>query len=249
MTINSYFYDSVMYSSLDFANAFGIIMETGILNNTDGTLGFDIDSAGNPTIYAGKAVVNGRFVELTETEKPTIPTGSYNGQIVLKVDSIEERKASIVANTHRIPTQNINVYELPLYDIVVTNGSITTITDKRVKGGVVSKEYTKSEVDTKLETKVNFYEDTDGSLVMQRASSALYGTATANGNFLISIQDTAHAHNYMIGIGHFQANSYFNFTILASNVLTSVTNTLGTISVSGLAGTPKFTIHGLGGGV
>lgn len=93
-----------------------------------------------------------------------------------------------------------------------------------------------------------YYTDTDGSIVMQRASTALAGTIYPNGNFLIGIQDTAHAQQYIIAIAHFQANSNFRFTVLASNVLTAVTNTLGTIAVSGNSGTPKFTIIHLGVG-
>jgi hypothetical protein len=89
--------------------------------------------------------------------------------------------------------------------------------------------------------------DYDGALIMQRASDKLYGTNVANANFLIGVQDTQHAHNYIIGVGHYQNNSYFVFTKLAGNVLTYVTNTLGTISVTGGVGPYKFTVIGIGG--
>jgi hypothetical protein len=91
------------------------------------------------------------------------------------------------------------------------------------------------------------YHDTDGALVMQRASNALYGVATANANFLVSIIDSNHAHYFIVGIVHYQHNDYLNFTKIAGNQLTVVTNTIGTISVGGNSGTPKFVIQRLGG--
>lgn len=90
------------------------------------------------------------------------------------------------------------------------------------------------------------YHSDDGALIMQRAGNYLYGTATSNGNFLVSVIDTAHAHYWIVGIVHYQNNDYLNFTKIAGNQLTVVTNTLGTISVSGLAGTARFVIQRLG---
>jgi hypothetical protein len=145
MTINSYFYDSVagdrVYSGADFAKAFGIVLDDGILPKDDtGTLGFDIGGTNYTTIYAGKAVVQGHFVEVSDTEILTVPTGSYSGQIVLRLDISGERRASLVVKTDQTPTTDANaLWEMPLYNCTVTNGVITSVTNIRVQGGAWSK--------------------------------------------------------------------------------------------------------------
>lgn len=146
MTINSYFYDSTdtdprVYTGNDFAKAFGVIMQTGVIQKTDGTGGLTLDIGGTnyTTIYAGKAVVEGRFVEVTGTETLTVPAGTYSGSIVLRVDFTDARKASIVVRTDQTPQQDTAAYELVLYFCTVGNGVITGITDKRTQGGAVAK--------------------------------------------------------------------------------------------------------------
>ena len=143
MTINSYFYDSVgadrPYSAKDFSNAFDILTETGFLirETYGGSFGFDIGGVNNTTIYAGQAVVQGHFVEVTGTEILTVPSGTYSGQVVIHVDTNDTREATLVVKQDRIPIQTDSLYELPIYDVAVTNGVITTVTDKRFQGGAV----------------------------------------------------------------------------------------------------------------
>lgn len=90
-------------------------------------------------------------------------------------------------------------------------------------------------------------ETSDGGAIMWRASDTIYGTSTANANFIVGIQDTAHAHRYLVGVVHFQRESYLQWTTIAGAELSCVTNTLGTISVMGLAGQSRFTVIGIGG--
>ena len=143
MTINSYFYDSVNgdrpYSSGDFAKAFDTFMDTGVILQPDGTTGFDIGGTNFTTIYAGKAIVEGRFVEVPDTEILTVPAGSYSGMIVIRVDSSDARNAAIVVKTDQSPIQTSALYELPLYNCTVSNNIITATTDLRVQGGAVAK--------------------------------------------------------------------------------------------------------------
>ena len=143
MTIRSYFYDSIdndrPYSAKDFATAFDIAFENGILirENVGGKLGFDIGGANFTTIYEGKAIIEGHFIEVTGTETLTVPAGSYSGQVVIQMDSDNDRTARIVVKTNRTPIQTSTFYELPLYDANVTSGVITAVTDKRYQGGAV----------------------------------------------------------------------------------------------------------------
>jgi hypothetical protein len=100
MAINSYFYDSTdadprPYSATDFAKAFGMILTDGVIANEDGTLGFVIGGTNYTTIYAGRAVIQGHFVEVTGTEIITVPTGTYSGMITIKDDKTDERNATI----------------------------------------------------------------------------------------------------------------------------------------------------------
>lgn len=145
MTISSYFYDSVggdrPYSAGDFAKAFGVILADGILPKDDtGALGLDMGGTGNTTIFAGKATVQGHFIEVDDTETLTVPAGSYSGMVVLRVDMTTARAASLAIRTDQTPQQDSSIWELPLYNITVTNNAITAITsDLRVQGGAVAK--------------------------------------------------------------------------------------------------------------
>lgn len=143
MAINSYFYDSVNsdrpYSAKDFATAFGMGFETGFLirETLGGRFGFDIGGTNYTTIYEGKAIIEGHFVEITGTEVVTVPSGTYSGQIVLRLDADNARGVSLIVKTDRSPTQTPALYELPVYDVNVTNGVITGAIDKRYQGGAV----------------------------------------------------------------------------------------------------------------
>lgn len=144
MAINSYFYDSAegdirSYSASDFAKAFNIILQNGIIAPT-GDLGLDIGGTNNKTIYAGKAVVEGHFIEVTGTETLSVPSGSYSGQVALRVDMTDARTATLVVKTDQTQIKTASLYELPLYNVTVANGIITAITaDVRVQGGAVAK--------------------------------------------------------------------------------------------------------------
>jgi hypothetical protein len=141
MAINSYFYDSVAgntrtYSAADFAKAFDIILDTGVILNPDNTTGFDIGGTNYTTIYAGKAFIQGRFVEVTGVETLVYPAGSYSGQIVIKVDFEDTRAATLVVKTDQTPIQSAAVWEYPLYNVTVSNGVIVGIpADLRTIGG------------------------------------------------------------------------------------------------------------------
>jgi hypothetical protein len=143
MAINSYFFDSVngdrTYSAKDFATAFGMGFETGFLirETRGGRFGFDIGGTNYTTIYEGRAIIEGHFVEITGTEVVTVPSGTYSGQIVLRLDADNERKASLIVKTDRTPIQTPSLFELPVYDANVTNGTITGVIDKRYQGGAV----------------------------------------------------------------------------------------------------------------
>jgi hypothetical protein len=144
MTINSYFYDSVdndrPYSAGDFAKAFGIILSDGVIQKDEtGALGFDIGGTNYTTIYAGKATVQGHFVEIPDTEILTVTGGTYSGQVVLRVDYSDTRIATLVVRTDRVPQQDAAAWEMPLYNVSVTNGIITAVTDMRIQGGAVAK--------------------------------------------------------------------------------------------------------------
>ena len=253
MTIRSYFYDSMEgdrpYNATDFANAFNVILKNGIIaKNELGQLGFDLGGTGLTTVYAGKAVVNGRFIEVVGVEILNPPAGTYSGQIAIRVDFNDLRKATLEVKTNRTSVQNDSMYELPLYDITVSNGTITGVTaDLRVLGGTYSKDYTKTQVDNLLAKKARFYDTTgDGSYLLRLATKDFYGTSTANANVLISITDSEHAHYYLILVAHFQDGSYNNVTKLAGNVLTYQPNTLGSIMISGNVGLPKIRVFDLG---
>lgn len=154
MAINSYFYDSTVddprtYSAADFAKAFGIGFETGFLirEKAGGRFGFDLGGDNMTTIYEGRAIVQGHFVEVTGIETLQPPAGTYSGQVVIRVDFDAERKASLVVKTNRTPTQTASMYELPIYDVAVANGAITGVTtDLRYQGGAVPNNHNHDEM-------------------------------------------------------------------------------------------------------
>jgi hypothetical protein len=144
MAIRSYFFDSVagdrLYSAADFAKAFGIVLGNGCIP-IDGAenLGFTLTGTNYTTVGAGKAVINGRFVEVVDSEIITPPAGSYNGMLVIRIDAADERKAILEVKGDRILNTEEELYEFPLWDVVVTNGVIGSITDRRVQGGAIAK--------------------------------------------------------------------------------------------------------------
>jgi hypothetical protein len=139
MSITSYFYDSVandrIYSAVDFADAFSIVMRTGVIPDGTGDLGFDIGGTNYTTIFDGKAVVNGRFIEVEGTETLIVPPGSYDGMVVIRVDIANARIATLAVRDDRTPQQDASIWELPLYNVVVADGIMTGATDLRVPGG------------------------------------------------------------------------------------------------------------------
>lgn len=144
MTIYSYFYDSVAgdrtYSAADFAKAFGIILENGVIPiDAEGGLGFAIGGTNYTVMQPGKATIQGHFIESDGTETIVPGAGSYSGQIVLRVDITGERAASLVVKTDQTPIQDASMWEMPLYNITVANGVITAVTELRVQGGAVAK--------------------------------------------------------------------------------------------------------------
>ena len=143
LAIVSYFFDAVegvpTYTAGDFARAFGMGFETGFLirETQGGTFGFDIGGTNFTTIYAGRAIIEGHFVEVTGTETLTVPAGSYAGQVVLRLDTTDLRATTLVVKQDRTPIQTATIYELPVYDVNVSNNIITGVTDLRYQGGAV----------------------------------------------------------------------------------------------------------------
>jgi hypothetical protein len=153
MAINSYFYDSVNndrpYSAEAFAKAFGIGFETGFLirEKVGGRFGFDLGGDNLATIYEGKAIVQGHFVEVTGIETLQPPAGTYSGQVVIRVDFVTRREATLEVKTTRTPIQTDTMYELPIYDVSVANGVITGVTaDLRYQGGAVPNNHNHDEM-------------------------------------------------------------------------------------------------------
>ncbi len=111
-----------------------------IAKDDSGALGLDMGGTGNTTIYAGKATVQGHFIEVDGTEILTVPAGSYSGMVVLRVDITTARTATLAIRTDQTPQQDSSIWELPLYNITVSNGAISAITsDLRVQGGAIAK--------------------------------------------------------------------------------------------------------------
>jgi hypothetical protein len=181
MAINSYFFDSVnndrAYSAVDFAKAFDIGYETGFLirETLGGRFGFDIGGTNYTTIYEGRAIIEGHFIEVTGTEILTVPSGTYSGQIVLRLDTDNARTTSLIVKTDRTPSQTPSLYELPVYDANVTNGVITGVIDKRYQGGAVpnNHRHKKEEVEGLDNMVYYFYRDNGAYLQVGDWSIAL----------------------------------------------------------------------------
>ena len=148
MPIYSYFYDSYNndrpYSAKDFTRAFDIAFETGFLiRETVGhTFGFDIGGTNLTTVYEGKAVIEGHFIELEGTETLVVPGGTYDGMVVIQLDIEGSRTAQLAVKANRTPIQTKSFYELPVYDAIVKNGIITGVYDKRYQGGAIPNNHT-----------------------------------------------------------------------------------------------------------
>lgn len=145
MTIYAYFFDSVdgdkPYSAADFARAFGVILQTGVLTKESGgvDMGFLLGGANMTTVYGGKAVIEGHFIESDVGVTLTVPGGSYNGLVVLRLDILDSRTATIEVRTDQTPQQDSAIWELPLWEVVVNNGVIGSWYDVREQGGAVAK--------------------------------------------------------------------------------------------------------------
>lgn len=173
MAISSYFYDSVNgdrpYSAQAFAQAFDIAFETGVLirESVGGTLGFDVGGTNFTTVYEGKAIIQGHFVEVTGTETLTVPTGTYDGQIVIQMDMDDTRTATLVVKQDRTPIQSASFYELPLYNVTVANNIITSVADIRYQGGAVPNNHAHAIADVtglqaQIDKSLTWYADPNG---------------------------------------------------------------------------------------
>lgn len=174
MALNAYFFDSVNndrpYSAADFAKAFGMILKDGVIAKDDGTLGFVLGGTNYTTVYDGKAVVQGHFIELTGTQVLTVPAGSYAGMIVLKVDITGSRTASLEVKTSQTAQQDSSLWEYPLYNVTVTNGVISTLpANLRAQGGAIAK--TAANV-------VTWYNDPNGVVIVANNHEIFLTTAT-----------------------------------------------------------------------
>jgi hypothetical protein len=188
VAITSYFYDSVegdvrTYSAADFAKAFNIAFETGVILGEDGTLGLDIGGVNYTTIYAGKAIIKGHFIEVTDTEILTVPAGSYAGMIAVRLDALDTRTATIIVKTDQIAVTSDDLYELALYNCTVANGVITGVTDVRTQGGARVKGHVHVIGDiTNLQTTLNAKQNTSNAIVWEhdingvRANMGKYAT-------------------------------------------------------------------------
>lgn len=208
MTIRSYFFDSVdgdrLYSASDFASAFGIGFETGVLirESEGGNLGFDIGGTNYTTIYEGKAIIEGRFVEIIGTETVVVPAGSYSGQIVIRMDADDIRSAEIVVKTDQAPIQNVNFYELPLYNCTVSSGLITNVTDIRIQGGAVPNNHNHSVdqvegLQTHIDKALTWTTDTNG---VKCNMGKFAGTGKPVMLFLTSAQPSASSSEHRVWI-------------------------------------------------
>jgi hypothetical protein len=209
MPLTSYFYDSVVgdprnYSAVDFARAFDIMLENGVLirETQGGTLGFDIGGTNYTTVYEGKAVINGHLIELTGTEIITVPPGDYAGQLVIRMDADDTRDAVLLVKQDRNPVDTTNVYELPLYNLTVAAGIITAAADIRYQGGAVPNNHIHAVADTTglqsaLDARTTWSADLNGvSIYMGKYN----GTGKPIRLFLTSAQPGASATEHRVWI-------------------------------------------------
>jgi hypothetical protein len=182
VAITSYFYDSIegdvrTYSASDFAKAFNIAFETGVILGEDGTLGLDIGGVNYTTIYAGKAIIKGHFIEVTDTEILTVPAGSYAGMIAVRLDALDTRAATIIVKTDQIAVKSDDLYELALYNCTVANGVITGVTDVRLQGGARVKGHVHVIGDiTNLQTTLNSKADDSNTVIWTSDPNGIYAT-------------------------------------------------------------------------
>jgi hypothetical protein len=158
VAISSYFYDDKPYSAQDFARAFDVMLETGVLirEAMGGTFGFDIGGTNYTTIYEGKAIIEGHFVEVTGTETLVVPAGTYEGQVVIQMDMEGTKDAKLVVKQDRVPIKSTTFYELPLWNVTVANNIITAVVDQRTQGGAIPNNHIHSIADiTGLQTQIN----------------------------------------------------------------------------------------------
>jgi hypothetical protein len=213
VAINSYFYDSVAgdrpYSAADFAKAFGMVFKTGVIADDEtGNLGFDLGGANLDTVYAGRATIQGRFIEVTGTEVLTVPSGSYSGQVVIRVDKEDARIASLVVKADREPIQDEVFYELPLYDVTVSNGVISVATDIRVQGGATLHAHNHAIADiANLTSSLNAKQDSSNAITWQadiNGIRAIMGKFAGTGKpvvlYLTSAQPSASSTEHRVWI-------------------------------------------------
>ena len=141
--VNAFFFDSIngdrSYSADDFATAFGVFLQNGVIPDEDGYYGLSISGTNYSVLNPGKAVIEGHFIDVPVSEPITnIPAGNYNGMVVLRLDVTGERNCTVVVRNDRVPQQNANIWELPLYNVVVAGGIITSIEDIRQGGGALA---------------------------------------------------------------------------------------------------------------
>lgn len=173
---------------------------------------------------------------------------AYNKRVW--TDRTVERPLTFTLQTNPDGTTTL----IPSEGTIITTGTpITAANLNNLEDGVAGNDVNITNLLGRMTTAENgiaarpkfFAEQSDGSFVMQRASNAIYGTLTPNANFLVSVTDTAYSTRYMVFVAHWQYNEILSIHMLASATLTVVQNTLGTISISGNAGTPYFTIMGI----
>jgi hypothetical protein len=145
MAINAYFFNSVAgdrtYSARDFARAFDVILQNGVIPEDDGTLGLSVTGTQFNVLNKGKAIIQGHFVDVPVAETITnIPNWDFFGMIVLRLDMTNNRNCTVVVLSHRNPQQDENIWELPLYNVSVAGGVITSAQDLRVGGGAISQQ-------------------------------------------------------------------------------------------------------------
>ena len=93
------------------------------------------------TIYEGKAIIEGNFIELEES-KHLVRSGTYDGKVNFQLDVENNRKVKIGYEKNRTRIQTESFYELPIYDAIVVNGINTGVYDKRYQGGAIPNDHT-----------------------------------------------------------------------------------------------------------
>jgi hypothetical protein len=161
-------------------------------------------------------------------------------------------EGSIIQVGTPLTAANLNNMENGLADhdgrIITAEGKIATNEGKIAtsEGNISSLLSRMSGAEGQLARKPNIYaEQGDGAFIMQRASNSIYGKLSPNANFLVSVTDTAYSTRYLVFVVHWQYMEILSIHMLAQATLGVVQNTMGTISVSGLAGQAYFTFMGL----